>query len=138
MASLIWVGIAAFALSLVLTQVLRGAFGWLGIVDRPEGKRKIHRAPIPRGGGLAIAIAYVASFLIVRRFFGGAFDHQLALVWKILTATSVILVVGMMDDLFGLRPWQKITGQLVGAGIACWKGIVIAGGLSSHHDAWWG
>jgi UDP-GlcNAc:undecaprenyl-phosphate GlcNAc-1-phosphate transferase len=62
----------------------------------------------------------------------------LALVWKILAATGVILAVGLMDDLFGLKPWQKLTGQFVGAGIACWKGIIITGGLGSHHPAWWG
>jgi len=137
MASLIWVGIASFVISLVLTRLLRDGFRRLGILDHPEGKRKIHVAPIPRGGGLAIAIAYVASYLVVRYFFGGAFDQQLALVWKILTATAVILAVGLMDDLFGLKPWQKLTGQFVGAGIACWKGIVIVGGSGSH-DAWWG
>jgi UDP-GlcNAc:undecaprenyl-phosphate GlcNAc-1-phosphate transferase len=138
MASLIWVGIAACVISLVLTWLLRDAFRWLGILDHPEGKRKIHAAPIPRGGGLAIALAYVASILAVRHFFGSAFDQQLVLVWKILTATAVILAVGLMDDLFGLKPWQKLTGQFVGAGIACWKGIVIAGGAGSHQDAWWG
>jgi UDP-GlcNAc:undecaprenyl-phosphate GlcNAc-1-phosphate transferase len=138
MASLIWVGTASFALSLLLTKVLRDVFRWLGIVDRPEGKRKIHRAPIPRGGGLAVALAYVASYLLVRWFFGSGFDQQLVLVWKILPATAVILVVGLMDDLFGLRPWQKLAGQMVGAGLACWKGIVIAGGSGSHQGVWWG
>ena len=135
MASLIWVGIASFVISLVLTRLLRDTLRRLGILDHPEGNRKIHRAPIPRGGGLAIAIAYVVSCLVVRYFFGSAFDQQLGLVWKILTATVVILAVGLMDDLFGLKPWQKLTGQLVGAGIACWKGIIISGG--SHQDAWW-
>jgi UDP-GlcNAc:undecaprenyl-phosphate GlcNAc-1-phosphate transferase len=137
MASLIWVGIASFVISLVLTRLLRDALRRLGILDHPEGNRKIHRSPIPRGGGLAIALAYVASYLVVSRFFGGAFDQQLVLVWKILTATIVILAVGLMDDLFGLKPWQKLTGQFVGAGIACWKGIVIGGGAGSFEDAWW-
>ena len=138
MASLIWVGIASFVISLVLTRLLRDGFRRLGILDHPEGKRKIHNTPIPRGGGVAIAIAYVASYLVIRYFFGGAFDRQLDLVWKILTATAVILAVGLMDDLFGLKPWQKLTGQFVGAAIACWKGIIIVGGSGSHHEAWWG
>jgi UDP-GlcNAc:undecaprenyl-phosphate GlcNAc-1-phosphate transferase len=137
MASLIWVGIISFVLCLVLTPLLRDAFRRLGILDHPGDNRKIHPSPIPRAGGLAIALAYVASYLVIRFFFGGEFDQQLALASKILTAASVILAVGLMDDLFGLKPWQKLTGQLVGSGIACWKGIAIAGGFASPHDAWW-
>lgn len=137
MASLIWVGIASVAFSLVLTRVMRDAFRWLGIVDRPEGKRKTHRSPIPRGGGLAIALAYIASILVVRFFLGSSLDPQLVLVWKISLATVVVLVVGLMDDLFGLRPWQKITGQMVGAGIACWSGIIVGGVSGSPVEVWW-
>src|ERR1035438_5728769 len=102
MASLIWVGIVSVVFSLVLTRLLRDTFRWLGIVDRPEGKRKTHRTPIPRGGGLAIALAYIASILLVRFFWGSGLDPQLVLVWKISAATAVVLVVGLMDDLFGL------------------------------------
>ena len=137
MASLIWVGIVSVVFSLVLTRLLRDTFRWLGIVDRPEGKRKTHRTPIPRGGGLAIALAYIASILLVRFFWGSGLDPQLVLVWKISAATAVVLVVGLMDDLFGLRPWQKLTGQMVGAGIACWNGIIVGGGSGAHADVWW-
>jgi len=137
MASFIWVGILSVAFSLVLTRVLRDAFRWLGIVDHPEGKRKTHRTPIPRAGGLAIALASIASILVVRFFCGSGLDPQLVLVWKISAATAVVLVVGLMDDLFGLRPWQKITGQIVGAGIACWNGIIVGGVSGSPVDVWW-
>jgi len=136
-AAFIWVGIVAIALSLVLTRVLRDAFRRLGIVDHPEGKRKTHRSPIPRAGGLAIALAYIGSILIVRFFWGSSLDPQLVLAWKISIATAVVLVVGLMDDLFGLKPWQKITGQIVGAGIACWNGIIVGGVSSSPGDVWW-
>ena len=46
-------------------------------------------------------------------------------------------VVGLVDDLWGLKPWQKLTGQLVACCIACYGGVVITDLVSIHRHAWW-
>jgi UDP-GlcNAc:undecaprenyl-phosphate GlcNAc-1-phosphate transferase len=132
---MIWLGAVAFALSLILTPILRDIFRSYGVVDQPEA-RKIHKYPIPRVGGIAIAISYVASFFIVQ-LRTGVIDQQLALVWKVLPAASVIFAVGIIDDLWGLKPWQKLIGQFLASLIACWSGVLILDVVGVHHYAWW-
>src|SRR5207247_1602256 len=49
----------------------------------------------------------------------------------------VIFATGLLDDLFGLSPWQKIFGQVGAAGLAYWAGVRVLGvaGFSAH--GWW-
>jgi len=54
--ALLWVGFKAFLIALVLTPVIRDIFRAYNVVDRP-GRRKVHVFPIPRVGGIAIALA---------------------------------------------------------------------------------
>ena len=57
-------GALSLALALLLTPFVRDSIGKLGFLDHPDGTRKKHASPIPRVGGIAIVIAYVATFAI--------------------------------------------------------------------------
>jgi UDP-GlcNAc:undecaprenyl-phosphate GlcNAc-1-phosphate transferase len=133
---LVWLGLVALGLSLVLTPLFRNLFRICGFVDLPNQTRKIHAGPVPRAGGIAIATSYVASFFIVQ-LFAGIMNSQLALVWKVLPSAAVIFVVGFIDDLFGLKHWQKLIGQVIAAGVACWSGILVLDVVGVHSHAWW-
>jgi len=133
---LVWLGLVSLCLSLILTPVFREIFRRCGFVDLPDQGRKIHPFPIPRAGGAAIAASYVASFFLVQ-LVAGMMDSHLALVWKVLPSAAVIFVVGIIDDLWGLKHWQKLIGQVVAAGIACWSGILILDVVGVHAHAWW-
>ena len=61
MFSLLTLFVTSFILSFVLTPLVRNLALRYGWVDQPGG-RKIHASPIPRAGGIAIAIAYMAAF----------------------------------------------------------------------------
>jgi UDP-GlcNAc:undecaprenyl-phosphate/decaprenyl-phosphate GlcNAc-1-phosphate transferase len=137
MNSLLWLGSVSFALSLILTPIFRDVFRSYGVVDQPDGGRKLHKHPIPRVGGIAIAFAYVACFFIVPLLSSNPFEDKLSLVWNLLPAVAVIFVVGVIDDLFGLKPWQKIIGQVGASGLAYWAGVRIMDvvGFSTH--SWW-
>ena len=91
MHSLLWLGFRAFLISLVLTPICRDVFRSYGVVDEPDQARKIHRYPIPRVGGLAIAIAYLAAYLLVRPEEGSPLALQLSLVWKLLPGGALVL-----------------------------------------------
>jgi UDP-GlcNAc:undecaprenyl-phosphate GlcNAc-1-phosphate transferase len=136
MNALIWLALVSFGLSLILTPIMRDVFRSYGVVDAPDQNRKIHKYPIPRVGGIAVAISYVASFYIVQ-FRTGILDEHLVLVWKILPAACTIFAVGVIDDLWSLRPWQKLAGQLVAAGIACRAGVLVVDVVGLHERAWW-
>ena len=66
---LLILSISSFVLTLILTPWCRNLFLRWGMVDHPDGDRKIHTAPIPNMGGIPIAAAYLASFGILV-FFG--------------------------------------------------------------------
>lgn len=136
MDSLIWLGIVSFVLCLVLTPIFRDVFRSYGVVDQPDHGRKIHKYPIPRVGGIAIAASYVATFLIVQ-LKTGILNQQLALVWRVLPAAAVIFAIGVIDDLWGLKPWQKLIGQFLASVIACASDIRINDVVGLHSHAWW-
>jgi UDP-GlcNAc:undecaprenyl-phosphate GlcNAc-1-phosphate transferase len=54
MFSLLFLGFSSFALALFLTPMVRNLAWRFGIVDQPDQHRKIHSAPIPRMGSVAI------------------------------------------------------------------------------------
>jgi UDP-GlcNAc:undecaprenyl-phosphate GlcNAc-1-phosphate transferase len=135
--SLLWIGASSFVLSLVLTPICRDVFRSYGVVDRPDQARKLHQNPIPRTGGIAIAISYSACFLWIVPRLGGLSEHYLQLVRSVLPAAGVVFLVGLIDDLVGLKPWQKLIGQLGGAGLAYAAGVRVSqvGGYSV--ESWW-
>ncbi len=136
MDSLIWLGSASFILCLILTPIFRDVFRSYGVVDQPDHGRKIHKYPIPRVGGIAIAISYVATFFVVQ-LKTGVLNQQLALVWKVLPAAAVIFAIGVIDDLWGLKPWQKLIGQFLASVIACASGVLINDVIGLHSHSWW-
>ena len=135
--SLLWLGFRAFLISLVLTPICRDIFRSYGVVDEPDQARKVHRYPIPRVGGLAIGISYMAAYLLVRPEEGSPLAQQLSLVWKLLPGGLLVLAIGLLDDLFNLRAWHKLIGQVGAAGLACWGGVRILYIAHTFTAAWW-
>jgi len=103
---------ASCALSLGLTPRLREAAIRFGIVDRPDGRLKLQREPVPYLGGLAIYLSFLLALALTFPF-----DRQ---VLGILLAGSIVVTLGLVDDLARLGPWTKLAGQLVGV-IVLWK-----------------
>lgn len=137
MHSLLWLGFRAFIVSLVLTPICRDVFRSYGVVDQPDAVRKVHRYPIPRVGGLAIAIAYLLAYVLVRPEEGSPLAQQLSLVWRLLPGAALAFGIGLLDDLFNLRAWIKLGGQLAAAGLACVGGVRILSFGGAPTDAWW-
>jgi UDP-GlcNAc:undecaprenyl-phosphate GlcNAc-1-phosphate transferase len=140
MYSLLWLALSSFVFSIVLTPLCRNAFRRWGLVDRPDGQRKLHRQPIPRIGGIPIALSCLASYalLVVSPLAAGAIINQnFSLVLKLLPAGALVLAVGLLDDLFGLKPWQKLAGQACASCIAFWAGVRIDGIAGHPLDIWW-
>ena len=81
----------ALITSLAATVPVRQFAVRVGMVDRP-GPRKIHLAPIPLLGGVAIYAAVLVAVLV---FYPG---HALSEVLGILAAASLLLLVGTLDD----------------------------------------
>ena len=108
---------------LLVPLVRRFAYA-IGKVDKP-GTRKIHKDPIPRLGGIAIFLGCFVSLFILDLLKPGFF-YQLPPQWKgLLAGGSIIFLVGLLDDLYDLRPRVKLLGQIIAASVAFALGVKI-------------
>ena len=97
--------VVAAILATLITPRMREAAIRFGIVDRPDGRLKNHREPVPYLGGLAIYLAFLLALALTVRF-----DER---VLGVLLAGSIVVILGLIDDLGQLGPWTKLGGQLV-------------------------
>lgn len=110
----------AFAASLVGTPILRRLWEWCGFLDSriPAGAHE--RRPVPRLGGVVIYLA-VAGTLLALFFHSNditrEFRNQLPVFWRLLGPATLILLLGVVDDIWGMRAGIKLLGQ---AGAALW------------------
>ncbi len=123
----IWpLAILSFLVSVMLTPLVRWIAYRTGIVDRPDDMLKPHARPVAYLGGLAIC----AGFLVALIVGSVPHPHLWPLAITIGTATIVITLTGLLDDLMDLKPRTKVAGQVIAAGILfiglCTAGIHIS------------
>jgi len=97
----------AFALILLATPLLkRLAFNW-GLVDYPDGERKIHSRPVSLFGGAAIFLAYFGTlFIFHNHFLAGNLDWPQ--LWGFFSGALFLMIGGFLDDKYNLPPRQQI------------------------------
>jgi len=108
----------ACAGSLILTPFAAKWAARLGAVDAPDGRRKNQAAPIPLGGGLAIAVAMVGSLLLAL----AVADElprmlQQGPLQAAAPSAAVLIIVGLLDDTIGLTGIYKLIGQVLAASL---------------------
>jgi len=101
--------------SLMTLAVRRYATG-RGFVAKPKADRW-HRRPTAMLGGVAI---YIAT-LVMCAIFVPLNRETLAL----LGGSTFLFIVGLVDDLVTVRPYQKLIGQLIGTGILVGAGLTM-------------
>ncbi len=111
--------LASGLLALVLTPAIRRLAFAIGAVDQPDD-RKVHGAPMPRLGGLAVYLA--VAITIAAGCFEGVLwiflqDHTVLA----LTATAIVLL-GVTDDVFTLSPRSKLATQILAGLVIYWSG----------------
>ncbi|HSG48354.1 MAG TPA: MraY family glycosyltransferase, partial [Longimicrobiales bacterium] len=131
--------VVALGLSLVLTVAVRRAAPALGLVDRPDGSRKLHRSPTPNVGGVAIFGAGVLTLLLGLRLGIPQVQFQAAdpaPIRALILGGCAIFALGVVDDARGLRPWTKLAVEAAVALAVVAAGVRIqslgAGGLGGE------
>src|SRR5436309_3744002 len=105
----------AFLLAIGATPVVGALARRFGLLDMPGGRRN-HPAPIPRIGGLGIALAFgltIFAFWLVDRLNGQPFliPEEVRTPRFTLTALAAVLGlgIGLLDDALDLRArWQML------------------------------
>ena len=122
--------VAAAALSLILTPIVRRRAVLLGVVDRPN-HRRVNLNPVPRGGGLAMGSAFllVALILVVAndrlRIIGAPTGLEPGDLVALLGGSAAAVAIGALDDWFDLRARWQLIGQLLLAVAAIVLGVEI-------------
>lgn len=116
----LWIILAAFPVSWALTWMVRVRARALGVVDLPNN-RSSHRHPVPRGGGLGIAVAFLCGVglfgllgvippRMAAAFFGGG---------------AMVALVGWLDDRYGLTAAIRAVVHLAAAiWMVAWNGSI--------------
>jgi len=125
--------------SFVSTKWVRDVANRHGWATPPASVRHLHTRALPRLGGIAIFVAFLASFGMALLFTYGIVAVPVRTVLTILMAGSLIFLLGVYDDFFSAGPWLKFTVQ----GLAAT--LLFAGGLRildlpvlfrNHHFPW--
>ncbi|MEX0642902.1 MAG: MraY family glycosyltransferase [Pirellulales bacterium] len=110
--------LAACACALMLTPSVARLATRLGAIDYPDGRRKNQRQPIPRGGGVAIALAAVLAVIVAQVLFPLPEISSSAWVSRgLLPGLLVLLVVGIIDDVLTLTGIYKLIGQVLAVSV---------------------
>ena len=109
--------IVAAALAFAVTPLVKRLAQRVGAMDVPKDERRMHKIPIPRMGGLAIFFAFLIAVLC----FAGI-DRELR---GILLGATIIVVLGILDDILTLKALPKFAVQIVAAVIAVLHGCRI-------------
>lgn len=112
--------------ALVATRLLMPAARHLGLawglVDHPSWRRR-HKEAIPCSGGLAIYVVVVGAAVALWLTVGPAFEGQAIL--SLGVAGLGVLVLGVVDDRFGLHAEKKLLGQALVATIPMAAGLTL-------------
>lgn len=83
-----------------------------GIVDKPDDTVKTHKEPIAYLGGIGIFAGFIVGTLTGVIFFKENVEISKWLM-AILIGSAIACFVGLIDDVYNLKPWHKITGQII-------------------------
>jgi UDP-GlcNAc:undecaprenyl-phosphate GlcNAc-1-phosphate transferase len=116
--------LCAFGLSLLavlaLTPAVRSLANRLGFLDYPNDK-KVHISPTPLLGGIAVALASLASAAAALALIHSPYSARLV---GFMSGGLMVLVLGLADDANGMSPRSKLVGQTAAAAV-----MLLSGGI---------
>ena len=101
----IFAGAFSFVLGIYLIPIIIKAALSIGFVDAPDGHLKHQKKPVAYLGGIGIFLPFIATL-------GLCYPFDNVLLWLLLGST-LLLFVGLIDDLKVLKPRQKFFGQII-------------------------
>lgn len=108
--------IIGLLITLFATPLSRLVAHRLGALDMPD-QRKVHNGPMPRLGGLAVYLGFMVTALLFVEISGP--------VVGLLLGGTIILLLGVADDVWGISPKIKLLGQVFAALVVIAFGIQI-------------
>lgn len=108
--------VAAFAFAALLTPIVRLIARRVRAVAQPKPDRW-HRKPTAMFGGVAIYLAVALSYFMFMPH-----DRGLRVV---IGCSTLLFILGAIDDIFHIKPHQKLIGQVLGAALPVYFGLTL-------------
>ena len=118
MENLFLLSFMAAILACLVTPIVKKIAFKTGVIDIPNGKRKIHKKPVPLLGGLAIYIPFVV-LVAVESWVSNETE------WGIIIGGLIIIIGGVLDDKWELKPYEKLFFQFLAAAVLIIMGLRI-------------
>ncbi|MBI4552251.1 MAG: undecaprenyl/decaprenyl-phosphate alpha-N-acetylglucosaminyl 1-phosphate transferase [Candidatus Latescibacteria bacterium] len=115
----------SFGTAYLATPIAGVIAQWTGVMDYPA-QRKMHQAPTPLLGGLAIYTAFAMTI-----FVNNLYTVELK---SVAIAATLVFCIGLLDDIRPLSAWSRLGVQLLGVGIMIGYGVRV----SFMPPSWWG
>lgn len=109
--------IFALVISLISTPLAIKLAHKIGAIDVPKDNRRMHKHPIPRLGGIAIAFSFFLTLFIFNKL-----DFKMFIYF---ISSLLILISGVLDDTKGLSPKMKLLFQITASLIVVIWGVKI-------------
>jgi len=110
-----YVVLITFVSSLILVPFIKNIAIHINAIDIPD-KRKVHKKPMPRLGGLAIFISFLIGYML--------FAPLTTQMLSILIGGFLIIILGIIDDIKPLKASTKLWGQLATACVLVFFGDI--------------
>lgn len=120
--------LSAFVASVVIAPLMGRLARRVGMVDQPENHRKLHDRAVPLTGGPTILISAVVAVTVTLWLNPGLLKPTVddaKFLGALLVSGGLIVVIGMIDDRYGLRGRQKLSGQVLAALVLLPSGIIV-------------
>jgi UDP-GlcNAc:undecaprenyl-phosphate/decaprenyl-phosphate GlcNAc-1-phosphate transferase len=99
--------IISFLLTLYLIPFFSAIATKLNILDVPDGVIKMHKKSTPYLGGVAIYLGFIATLALIFPF-----ENKIL---SLLLGATLLLFVGLVDDILRIKPYQKFFWQMIAA-----------------------
>src|SRR3984885_10867543 len=122
--------IIAAVVTYLLTPLVRQGAIAIHAQHAPRA-RDVHKEPTPLLGGVAMYGGLVAGLLVADRlsYLAQAFPHtprgHPGIINGLLLAGDLLVVVGVVDDRWGLGAISKLAAQIAAGGIVVWSGAYV-------------
>jgi len=115
----------SFVSALVATSLCKKIALKFGIVDKPDNLVKTHKGSIAYLGGVGMLVGLTVGIFTGIYHIHNLEDFNSAFIWLIgvLAGGAIACLVGLVDDIFNLKPWQKILGQVTAGVVLVLVGI---------------
>lgn len=104
-------------IAFLVTPIIKKLAFKIHATDKPDSQRKLHNGEKASMGGVAIFLGSIAGFLYLQ--------PQDPYMTAIIIGAVIMLLTGVLDDIFELKPLYKLAGQMTAAIVVVSSGLVI-------------